>query len=106
MDIVEYDEVTDKIKGQSLKVKKRYLKVCAILRESDKCEVNRFKDHPLLWDLKGYRELHLDGNLLLLYKEIEGKAHLTNILTHKQLDKFEGELEQDEFEFCNNIIKL
>lgn len=48
MDIVEYDEVTDKIKGQSLKVKKRYLKVCAILRESDKCEVNRFKDHPLL----------------------------------------------------------
>lgn len=52
------------------------------------------------------RELHLDDDCLLVYKRVGDEAHLVDILTHKQLDKFEGELEKDEFEFCNNIIKL
>lgn len=54
------------------------------------------------------RELHLNSDCLLVYKEIDGVAHLIDIYSHKELKRKnkEAELGQDEFEFCNNIIKL
>lgn len=106
MVIVEYDKVTDKLTNKSKMVKDRYFDVVDILTLSSDCKVNRFKDHQLKGRLKHLRELHLDDDCLLVYKRVGDEAHLVDLLTHKQLDKFEGELEWNEFEFCNNILKL
>ena len=107
MVVKEYPIVTSKVSGKSKAVQKRYLIVTKILQESAVCQVNRFKDHRLKGSLKDFRELHLDGDCLLLYKEINGEAHLVNILSHKDMRNFEG-AEEDEYtlELGFNYIKL
>nr|DAX81621.1 MAG TPA: bacterial toxin [Bacteriophage sp.] len=44
---------------------------------------NMFGDHQLLGDLKEFRELHLDGNCLLVYKIYKDFILLDDIYTHK-----------------------
>lgn len=107
MVVKEYPIVTSKISGKSKAVQKRYLIVTKILQESAVCQVNRFKDHRLKGSLKDFRELHLDGDCLLLYKEINGEVHLVNILSHKDMRNFEG-AEENEYilELGFNYIKL
>ena len=108
MVIKEYPAVTSKLTGKSKSVQKRYLVVTKILEESAVCQVNRFKDHQLKGSLKDYRELHLDGDFLLLYKEINGEAHLVNILFHKDMKNFKGAEEEDGYilELGYNYITL
>ena len=108
MKVEESKLVLSEVKRLGPIANKRYKQVIAILKASDKCEVNRFKDHQLLDGLSDLRELHLNSDCLLVYKEIDGVAHLIDIYSHKELKhkNKEADLDQDEFEFCNNIIKL
>ncbi len=43
------------------------------------------KDHQLKGDWGGFRELHISGDLLLIYKINENTLYLTRIGTHSQL---------------------
>jgi mRNA interferase YafQ len=108
MVIKEYPTVTSKLTGKSKAVQKRYLIVTKILEESAVCQVNRFKDHQLKGSLKDFRELHLDGDFLLLYKEINGEVHLVNILSHKEMKNFKGAEEEKDYilELGYNYITL
>jgi mRNA interferase YafQ len=42
-------------------------------------------DHPLRAEYIGYRELHISGDLLLIYKVEEDTVKLVRIGTHSQL---------------------
>ncbi len=44
-------------------------------------------DHPLKAEYIGYRELHISGDLLLIYKIEEETVKLVRIGTHSQLFK-------------------
>jgi mRNA interferase YafQ len=43
------------------------------------------KDHHLKGKWQGYREFHISGDLLVIYKIIEDKLNLVRIGTHSQL---------------------
>lgn len=43
------------------------------------------KDHALLANWDGYREFHLGGDVLVIYKATEDEIILTRIGTHSQL---------------------
>ena len=43
------------------------------------------KDHPLKGDFGNFRELHISGDLLLVYKVTEDTLYLTRIGTHSQI---------------------
>jgi len=43
------------------------------------------KDHSLQGNLKGHREFHISGDLLVLYRIEEGTLKLIRIGTHAQL---------------------
>ncbi|MEA2017126.1 MAG: type II toxin-antitoxin system YafQ family toxin [Campylobacterota bacterium] len=43
------------------------------------------KDHPLKGDFVGFRELHIGGDLLLVYKVTEDNLYLTRIGSHSQI---------------------
>jgi mRNA interferase YafQ len=43
------------------------------------------KDHQLKGTLKEYRELHISGDVLLIYKIDETQLHLIRLGTHSQL---------------------
>ena len=42
-------------------------------------------DHPLRAEYNGYREMHISGDLLLIYKIEEDTVKLVRIGTHSQL---------------------
>jgi mRNA interferase YafQ len=44
-----------------------------------------FRDHPLQGRLSGYRELHLGGDLLLLYTIDEDVVYLLRFGTHAEI---------------------
>ncbi len=44
-------------------------------------------DHPLKGEYQGFRELHISGDLLLIYKIVDGTLYLVRIGTHSQLFK-------------------
>lgn len=44
-------------------------------------------DHPLKGDYAGYREFHVSGDLLVIYKVTEDTLYLVRIGTHSQLFK-------------------
>jgi addiction module RelE/StbE family toxin len=50
------------------------------------------QDHQLQGKLRKFRELHLDGDCLLVYKVENGAIILRNIYSHKELDSLEGSL--------------
>lgn len=43
------------------------------------------KDHPLKGDWVGFRELHISGDLLLVYKVTDDVLYLTRIGSHSQI---------------------
>lgn len=43
------------------------------------------KDHPLKGDFVGFRELHISGDLLLIYKVTTDTLYLTRIGSHSQI---------------------
>ena len=43
------------------------------------------KDHALIGNWEGYREFHLGGDVLVIYKVTETEIILTRIGTHSQL---------------------
>jgi len=45
------------------------------------------KDHPLKGQLKGARELHLGGDVILIYVKTDTKIILSRIGSHSQLFK-------------------
>ena len=46
-----------------------------------------YLDHELKGNWKNYRELHISGDLLLIYKKTESELTLIRIGTHSQLFK-------------------
>lgn len=59
-----------------------------------------YSDHRLKGKLRNFRELHLDGNDLLMYKVSNNIITLEKIVTHKELDKLnksKGSLYSSEF---------
>ena len=44
-------------------------------------------DHPLKGEYGGYREFHISGDLLLIYKATQETLYLVRIGTHSQLFK-------------------
>lgn len=47
----------------------------------------KYKDHSLQGDYKGYRDCHLRGDLLLIYKISNDELRLVRIGTHTMLFK-------------------
>jgi mRNA interferase YafQ len=43
------------------------------------------KDHALVGDWKGYRECHVEGDWLLIYRVADDKLHLARTGTHSDL---------------------
>jgi mRNA interferase YafQ len=43
------------------------------------------KDHPLIGDWKGFREFHLGGDLLVIYRKTLHEVILVRIGSHNQL---------------------
>ena len=107
MKVIEYPVVLKKLAKIGNDAKDKYLTSISALREAEVCRVDLFDDHRLKGKLKKFRELHLDGDLLLVYKEINNEAHIINIFTHKQLKNFKG-AEEDEYilELGYNFITL
>lgn len=96
MKIAEYNNVLKKLDTLGSKARKRYKQVISILENSDVCRVDRFKDHQLKGELSHLRELHLDGDCLLVYEKVGDEAHLIDILSHKDLGNLGAS--QDEIE--------
>jgi mRNA interferase YafQ len=61
-------------------------KVVCLLKEGKKLP-QKYKDHQLKGELKDYRECHIKGDLLLVYKIIENELVLVlvNIGSHSEL---------------------
>jgi mRNA interferase YafQ len=45
------------------------------------------QDHPLKGNYQGYREFHVSGDILVIYKVTEDTLYLARIGTHAQLFK-------------------
>ncbi len=45
----------------------------------------RYRDHPLRGNWKGYRELHLESDWLLIYRVVGTELHLVRTGTHADL---------------------
>ena len=45
------------------------------------------KDHALIGEYKGFREFHLGGDMLIVYKVYDNTLYLQRIGTHSQLFK-------------------
>lgn len=47
----------------------------------------RLRDHPLKGDWKGYRDLHIEPDWLLIYRTGQGDVHFERTGTHADLFK-------------------
>ena len=45
------------------------------------------RDHALLGEYKGFREFHLGGDILIIYKVVDNVLYLQRMGTHSQLFK-------------------
>ncbi len=68
---------------QGLDLTKLFLPIAILLNEQPLPP--QYKDHPLKGKLKGYRELHVAFDWLLVYKKTNGVLTLANIGTHAEL---------------------
>ena len=48
---------------------------------------NEARDHNLIGEFKGFREFHLGGDVLLIYKVLDEVLYLQRLGTHSQLFK-------------------
>jgi mRNA interferase YafQ len=62
-------------------------KVMQNLRESDGTMNGRNHDHALSGNLSGYRELHIEPDVLLIYKLTDSEIILVKIGSHDELFK-------------------
>lgn len=46
---------------------------------------NKYRNHHLKGDLQGYQELHVEKDILLIYKIIDDKLLLSRLGTHNDL---------------------
>ncbi len=60
--------------------------IISMLARGDKLET-KYRDHQLSGELKGYRECHIQGNLLLMYQKYEDVLILllVDLGTHDEL---------------------
>lgn len=72
---------------------KRFNKVLQAMNASEDGSINNmFGDHQLQGSMKAYRELHLDGDFLLVYKIHNNQIVRDGIFSHKELKKKQGAL--------------
>lgn len=66
---------------------KHFTKFVQYLNALSKDEVlpEESKDHALIGNWEGYREFHLGGDVLVIYKVTDSEIILTRIGTHSQL---------------------
>ena len=62
----------------------KYILYIGVLLE-EKSLPNEAKDHELKGNWQGYREFHISGDLLLIYKIENGTLYLVRIGSHSQL---------------------
>ena len=62
----------------------KYILYLGVLLE-EKSLPNEAKDHELKGNWQGYREFHISGDLLLIYKIENGILYLVRIGSHSQL---------------------
>ena len=48
---------------------------------------NEARDHELIGEYKGFREFHLGGDMLIIYKVVDDVLYLQRMGTHSQLFK-------------------
>ena len=76
-------------------LQKRIKKITQDMIDTD-CNLNgKYKDHQLKYNLAEYRELHILGDKLLIYKVSRGNNTITfeDIVTHKALKRKSSEEE-------------
>jgi mRNA interferase YafQ len=64
----------------------RMQKILAELATLDSLE-GRYRDHALVGNLSGYRELHIEPNVLLIYKLTDSEIILVLMGSHDELFK-------------------
>jgi len=64
-----------------------YSKFVVVLNKllNDEVLSDEYKDHSLKGNWSGYRELHISGDLLLIYKKTDTQLRLVRIGSHSQL---------------------
>ena len=93
MEVIVPKVITKKLSKTNSTVIKRMDNVLKKFSESQTGDLGGYlQDHQLQGKLRKFRELHLDGDLLLVYKIENGTIILRNIYTHKELDSLEGSL--------------
>ena len=60
-------------------------KIVMELYESNGVLHGKYRDHALVGDWAGYRELHVEPNILLVYKVTEDEIILARLGTHDDL---------------------
>lgn len=45
----------------------------------------KYRDHSLLGNLKGYRECHIESDLLLIYRVVDDNLVLYRLSTHRDI---------------------
>lgn len=61
------------------------LKAVILLLLGDEKLPARLKDHPLRGDWAGFRDLHIEPDWVLLYRQTESELHLARTGTHSDL---------------------
>lgn len=72
-------KLTDEQYAKRLKYLSRILEGMALPSEA--------RDHELIGEYKGFREFHLGGDMLLIYKVVNDVLYLQRMGTHSQLFK-------------------
>jgi mRNA interferase YafQ len=81
---------TNQFKKDVKKAKKQG-KSCSKLKEvtdrfiEEKSLAERYKDHPLTGNYKGYRECHIESDWLLIYAVVGNKIFLERLGSHSEL---------------------
>ncbi|MBT1177537.1 type II toxin-antitoxin system YafQ family toxin [Bifidobacterium callimiconis] len=77
--ISAFDKDAKALKKKHVDLKRMIPAITAIMNRDKNLLNGKYRDHALTGDWKGYRELHVDGDWLLVYR-IEGDT-LTLVLT-------------------------
>lgn len=61
------------------------LSIILTLLENEKTIPSKYQDHPLVGNWKGYKELHIEPDWLLIYKNLVDEIILTRTGTHSDI---------------------
>jgi mRNA interferase YafQ len=76
---------------RDVKKAKKQVKDCSKLKEvtdlliEEKALAERYKDHPLAGNYKGYRECHIKPDWLLIYAVVGNKIFFERLGSHSEL---------------------